>query len=91
MVAMYGPAQVQHTLPSGQQVTLNMATDYPFSESVVIDVSTAGSVTIGLRIPSWAPGATVQVGNGAPLPTTPGKGRAAVHSPSHALVFVCDV
>jgi hypothetical protein len=72
VVAMYGPAHIQHTLPSGQAVTLDITTDYPFSDSVLVDVRTDGSLSVSLRIPSWAQGATVQVNSNSPLPATPG-------------------
>jgi hypothetical protein len=72
VVAMYGPAHIQHTLPSGQPVTLDITTDYPFSQTVVVDVSTTGSLDISLRIPSWAKGASVQVNSDSPVPATPG-------------------
>ena len=69
---MYGPAHIQHQLQSGQSVTLDMATDYPFSDSVLLDVTADGSLSVSLRIPSWAEGATVQVNGDLPLPATPG-------------------
>lgn len=72
VVAMYGPAVVKHSLPSGQPLTMNIITDYPFSGNVVIDVDTEGSLHISLRVPSWASGATVQTNGGPLLPTTPG-------------------
>ena len=71
-VAMYGPAHVQHTLPSGQPVGLDIITDYPFSETVVVEVHTAESLNVRLRIPSWTRGASVQVNSQQPLPATPG-------------------
>ena len=72
MVAMYGPAIIQHTLPSRQLVTMKIITDYPFSESVVIDVDTESSLNVSLRIPSWTNGATVQTNSNPPSPATPG-------------------
>lgn len=72
VVAMYGPAHILHSLPSGQLVTLDIITDYPFNDSVLVEVSTEGSLNISLRVPSWADGARVQVNNNPPLPAAPG-------------------
>lgn len=72
VVAMYGPAHIQHSLPSGQPVTLDIITDYPFNDSVLVEVSTEGSLNVSLRVPSWADGARVQVNNSPALPAAPG-------------------
>ena len=72
VVAMYAPAHIQHSLPSGRPVTLDIITEYPFSDSVTVQVSTEDSLNVGLRVPSWAEGATVQVNSTSPLPATPG-------------------
>lgn len=73
VVAMYGPVHVQHTLPSGQSVTLDITTDYPFSQTVMVDVSTDGLLHVSLRIPSWAKGATVQTNSVPPVSAMPGQ------------------
>lgn len=72
VVAMYGPVHVNHILNSGVLVSLDMMTDYPFNETVMIDVNSNGSLSLSLRIPSWAQKATVQVNNSSPLPASPG-------------------
>ena len=74
VVAMYAPAYIQHQLPSGQLVTLEIVTDYPFSGNVLVQASTGDQeLSLSLRVPSWAQGATVQVDSSTPLPATPGR------------------
>ena len=82
VVAMYGPAHIQHTLQSGQPVTLDMTTDYPFSSTVSLEVSSAGSLSLSLRIPSWTSGATVQINTNSPTQATPGNSSLPLVVPS---------
>ena len=71
-VAMYGPAHITHTLPSGQPVKMDIVTDYPFTESVLVHTISDEALYVSLRIPSWAIGASVQVNNDPPLTPSPG-------------------
>lgn len=80
VVAMYAPAHVQHSLPSGQLVTLDIITNYPFNDSVLVDVRTEGSLNISLRVPSWADGASVQVNGNPALPAASG-----------VYILLCDI
>ena len=72
VVAMLAPALVQYKLPSGSAVSLNIATDYPFDDKVKISAQCAEGLTLSLRIPSWARGASVQVNSSAPRQATAG-------------------
>ena len=72
VVAMYAPVLVQYQLPSGNQVTLNMDTKYPFNDTVELTVQSSEEMTLSLRIPSWAKGATVQVNTTSKQTVNPG-------------------
>ena len=72
VVAMYAPVNVQYTLPSGKVVKLLMTTDYPFNDVVTLEVGAVELMTISLRIPSWADGASVQINGSTPVPAKPG-------------------
>lgn len=86
-VAMYGPAHIIHTLPSGQQVMMDIITDYPFSDSILVHVMNDDSLYISLRIPSWANGASVIINNNSPITVTPGM-YVCIHSPHTQSVCV---
>lgn len=62
VIGMYAPVQMDYKLPSGIDVSLNVQTDYPFNDKVVIDASCGeGAVLLSLRIPSWTENPTVMV------------------------------
>ena len=68
----WAPCEVGTTI-DGHPVHLTITTDYPFDETITLDVSgDAGTWPLDLRIPGWADGATVRVDGGAPIPVTPG-------------------
>jgi hypothetical protein len=60
----YAPCEVK-TSVGKTDVALSIRTDYPFTETVEIDVSPAQATEfpLSLRIPAWADGATVSVGD----------------------------
>jgi len=64
----YGPSEVSTQVADGVFVRIAETTDYPFRETVNLEVKTLRPVKfpLVLRIPSWAAGATVTV-NGAAL------------------------
>ncbi len=64
----YAPCAVT-TRAGGVGVKVVVATEYPFRDTVAIDVSTerAAAFPIELRIPSWAEGAEVRVGDDAAI------------------------
>jgi uncharacterized protein len=61
-VVAWGPASVTAMVGNGQEVTLDVETDYPFDGKIVITVATDRSVKfpLHLRIPSWADNSTVK-------------------------------
>jgi len=64
VAAAYAPSRVSFT-PKGVPVTASMDTDYPFRETLTLTVEAGGPVSFPLllRVPQWAEGATVRVGN----------------------------
>ncbi len=57
----YGPSVVKAMVGKGKEVTVTEETDYPFSGSVKLTISTEKSVRfpIDLRIPGWADSVTI--------------------------------
>ncbi len=73
VVATYSPVSIQHTLSSGQKVTLDMITDYPFNDTATIKVDCGSSMQLSLLIPSWTVGPTLSVNQSFPQSLTPGE------------------
>jgi hypothetical protein len=69
----YAPCRV-HSYVGGVPVFLEVETDYPFAETVRIEVQTHRPVTFSLllRSPGWAHGAECQVESSPASPMTPG-------------------
>ncbi|HET7503965.1 MAG TPA: beta-L-arabinofuranosidase domain-containing protein [Kofleriaceae bacterium] len=67
-------AELHTVLPGGRRVGLRVATDYPWRGQVRVQVteSSAAPWQIGLRVPSWADGATLLV-EGQRQPVPPGQ------------------
>ncbi len=59
----YAPCRVE-TQINGAAVVVEVETDYPFSETITLRLSTSAPVafSLHLRIPAWASAATLQVG-----------------------------
>ena len=74
LVNLYQPSSVRWS-HQGAQLRLVQRTDYPFDPAVNIEVTTSKPVdfALGLRIPSWAAGASVAV-NGTRWPEAPEPG-----------------
>jgi hypothetical protein len=73
VAAAWAPCRVEtrvHDVP----VTVTVDTDYPFRDSIALAVTPAGAKRFPmlLRVPAWAEGAHVRVGNGAEQPMRPG-------------------
>jgi uncharacterized protein len=73
VAAAYAPCRVSFA-SRGVPVTLTVATDYPFRETVEITVEPRkpAAFPVVLRVPSWAEGATLRVGGGVEQPLRPG-------------------
>ena len=73
-VNLYGDSELAISDTTFGRIKLTQRTDYPSSGSVRIEVGAAERTefTIGLRIPAWANGATVLVGNAEKAIAEPG-------------------
>lgn len=62
-VMYYGPCQVETVLPGFGQVGLQMDTDYPFEDQVVIQLTTESgtSFPLRMRIPTWCSSAHMTI------------------------------
>ena len=66
-VNLYGSSRLSTSLRDGSRVVLSQETDYPWAGEVELSIveAPADEFSISLRIPNWAPGATLAV-NGEP-------------------------
>jgi DUF1680 family protein len=73
-VHLFGGGTLDTTLPDGRRVTLKQETDYPWDGRVMLAMESApeGEVSLFLRVPGWADGATLAV-NGKPVAATVGR------------------
>jgi DUF1680 family protein len=73
-VHLYGGSTLDTPLPDGRRVKLKQETNYPWDGRVKITVESApaGELSLFLRIPGWADGATLTV-NGKPVRVTAGR------------------
>lgn len=69
----YAPSTVR-SIVRGQPVRVTLDTDYPFRESVRVEVAVEAPVRFPLllRVPAWADGARLRVGQGRERPLRPG-------------------
>ncbi|MBL9127223.1 MAG: glycoside hydrolase family 127 protein, partial [Verrucomicrobiales bacterium] len=69
----YAPSVVRFS-PSGVAVTARLTTDYPFRDEAKVTVTTDRPVRFPLllRVPAWAEGATIRVGDREARPMRPG-------------------
>jgi uncharacterized protein len=77
-VNLYGGSVLDTTLAKGERLVLTQGTDYPWNGRVRITVKAAPArpLTLRLRIPGWADGASLSV-NGTRERTPPEPGRYA--------------
>jgi DUF1680 family protein len=71
---LYGASTLDTTLPDGRRIKLKQETDYPWDGRVKITVESApaGDLSLFLRIPGWAEGASLTL-NGKPVQVTTGR------------------
>ena len=69
----YAPCSLETELPEGS-VGVQVETDYPFSELIHVTIKTDEPVDfpLDLRVPGWASGAEIRVGEDAPVRPEPG-------------------
>ena len=59
----YAPSTIRTVLPSGAEIALDVQTEYPTDGRVSIEIGADAEFELSLRVPSWAAGARVRVGN----------------------------
>ncbi len=69
---LYLAGRVRVPLPDGRTVTLRIATPYPWDGEIDISVDTPGDFALNLRVPAWAEGAKLEIGDHAALPVEAG-------------------
>jgi len=81
-IHQYGPALIRAELTPGRQVALRMETDYPWQGQVRLTVERTDGTpwNLGLRLPGWCEGPTIQVG-GRPVAVPDGGGYVVVGRP----------
>lgn len=68
----YATGSVHTTLPDGTVAALEVSTAYPVEGRVRVTVVQDGEWTLTLRVPSWARGATVRIGDADAVEAAPG-------------------
>jgi hypothetical protein len=73
VVAAYAPCRAQFS-SGAVAVSLSLETDYPFRDAAKLTIAPerAARFPVMLRVPAWAEGATVRVGDGPPEPMKAG-------------------
>jgi len=93
LVHLYlGPLSVTTTLGGTNKVTVNVVTQYPFSDTLTTTISAAQAFTYYVRIPSWVSGGTISI-NGAAAKSVVGNanGLQAVSVPAGSTSFVLNL
>lgn len=75
VINLYNAAQIRMQTPQGRDLGLKIATDYPLSEEVAIQVdpSEAETFTVKVRIPAWSKNTRVAVNGESFSGVTPGR------------------
>ena len=74
-IHLYGGSRVDTELPGIGRVAMTVRTDYPWDGTIrlVLDAAPAGEFALRLRVPAWAEGATLALGDGPPASVPPGE------------------
>ncbi|KAJ7102582.1 hypothetical protein B0H15DRAFT_339472 [Mycena belliarum] len=86
-----GPFSTSVTLASGNNVTANVATSYPFSDTVTTTITAKAAFTYYVRIPSWVVGGTIAINGAAPKAVAPVNGLQAVTVKAGTTKFVLQL
>lgn len=76
-IHQYASSEIRTTLSNGQDIALDIETDYPRTGAVLVRVreDSARPWTLSLRVPAWAEGAKMKI-NGEEWTTNPGTATA---------------
>lgn len=64
VAAIHAPANVSTALDDGTRVAVQVATEYPFGDTLTYTIHADASFEFAIRVPGWADGASVRVTNG---------------------------
>ncbi|KAF7340226.1 hypothetical protein MVEN_01941300 [Mycena venus] len=92
LVHLYlGPFSTSVTLGSGNAVTANVATLYPFSDTVTTTITAKATFTYFVRIPSWVVGGTIAINGAAAKALAPVNGLQSVTVSAGTTTFVLQL
>jgi len=93
LVHLYlGPLTTTTTLGAGNKVTVNVVTQYPFSDTLTTTINAAQAFTYYVRIPSWVSGGTISInGAAAKAVAANANGLQAVSVPAGSTTFVLNL
>ncbi|KAL0946134.1 hypothetical protein HGRIS_012399 [Hohenbuehelia grisea] len=92
LVHLYlGPFSTSTTLASGNKVTSNVDTLYPFSDTLTTTITATAAFTYYVRIPSWVVGGTIAINGAAAKAVTPSNGLQAVQVAAGTTKFVLNL
>jgi DUF1680 family protein len=60
-IHLYAQSDIDLTLPTGQQATLKIETNYPWDDRIRFTIQNDATFTLKLRIPGWSRGATITI------------------------------
>ncbi|KDQ32865.1 hypothetical protein PLEOSDRAFT_1033818, partial [Pleurotus ostreatus PC15] len=92
LVHLYlGPFSTTATLASGNKVTVNVDTLYPFSDTLTTTITATSAFTYFVRIPSWVVGGTIAINGAAARAVSPSNGLLAVQVTAGTTKFVLNL
>jgi len=92
LVHLYlGPFSTSVTLASGNAVTANVATLYPFGDTVTTTITAHTAFTYFVRIPSWVVAGTIAINGAAAKAVAPVNGLQAVTVGAGTTTFVLQL
>ncbi|KAJ7048624.1 hypothetical protein C8F01DRAFT_1276822 [Mycena amicta] len=86
-----GPFSTSVTLVNGNTVTANVATLYPFSDTLTTTITAKAAFTYQVRIPSWVVNGTIAINGAAAKALAPVNGLQAVTVAAGTTTFVLNL
>ncbi|CAK5262542.1 unnamed protein product [Mycena citricolor] len=92
LVHLYlGPFTTSVTLGTSNTVSVNVATLYPFSDTLTTTINAHAAFTYYVRIPSWVVNGTIAINGGKATPVSPVNGLQAVSAKAGKTTFVLNL
>ncbi|KAG6875753.1 hypothetical protein C0993_007550, partial [Termitomyces sp. T159_Od127] len=92
LVHLYlGPFSTSVTLGSGNRVTANVDTLYPFSDTLTTTITATSAFTYYVRIPSWVADGTISLNGGPEKALSPSNGLQAVAAAAGTTKFLLNL